>query len=529
MLNAALGLASRGFHVHPLHPRTKQPATRHGLHDATVDEATIRAWWGQDPNRNIGVATGEASGIVVIDVDSREGLAELHREGLELPPTLTAATGREGGGQHLYYQRPEGGLRNSASKLASGIDVRGDGGYVVAPPSIHPDTGRRFEWTHRVPPAPLPEWVAERLRAPERSEAAGGPTVGATVADGDADPWGRRVLEQESQRVRDAHKGARNDTLFQAACLVFEAVKGGHVAEMAAWRELATSAGVAGLDDGEAERTLESAWQRTSERHPAPRHGEPMRVAEPHAEGSVFLTLDDLDGLPQPGWLVPSVLPEGVTMIYGREGLGKTFLSLDWSLSLAARGRRVVYFLGEGVADLSMRRAAWMQAHAGHDPRSHFHVAADTTRGNLFPNLLEPQSVERTRERLRDLPGSPTLLVVDTWARAAPDAEESTALTNRAIRAVDALRHEFDASVLLVHHAGKNAAQGARGPQALSAAVDAVWSIKEADKSEDPFDDFLLWCDKARAFERPKRPRKYRIEQVGPSAAVFPSAVDEAV
>lgn len=145
-LDAALSYAARGWHVFPVKPEGKEPLTRHGLKDATTDHKQIRRWWGKWPDANIGIRTGKESGLWVLDVDGskgKESLARLIEEYGDLPPTPTVITGK---GLHFYFEYPpDSRISNSAGKIAPGIDVRGDGGYVIAPPSIHP-SGRRYQW-----------------------------------------------------------------------------------------------------------------------------------------------------------------------------------------------------------------------------------------------------------------------------------------------------------------------------------------------------------------------------------------------
>lgn len=126
----------------------KHPRTRNGLKDASTDIITILKWWGEWPDANVGILTGAESGLVVLDVDPRNGgndtLAEWEeREGL-LPPTLTVTTG--GGGWHFYYPHPGGVVR--CRKLGAGLDLKADGGYVVAPPSLHA-SGSPYSWGTR--------------------------------------------------------------------------------------------------------------------------------------------------------------------------------------------------------------------------------------------------------------------------------------------------------------------------------------------------------------------------------------------
>lgn len=145
LVDHALGLARRGLAVFPLKPRSKEPATPHGFKDATTDPATIAKWWNANPNYNIAVATGAVSGVFVIDVDGGEGEASLRRLIARygpLPASIESITG--GGGRHIWLKYAPG-LGCTAKRLGPGLDTRGDGGYVVAPPSIHP-SGRRYEW-----------------------------------------------------------------------------------------------------------------------------------------------------------------------------------------------------------------------------------------------------------------------------------------------------------------------------------------------------------------------------------------------
>ncbi|MEG1246978.1 bifunctional DNA primase/polymerase, partial [Gordonibacter sp.] len=149
MLEAALGLQALGLAVFPLKANweRKLPATPHGFKDASTDSKSARQWWRGTSRRGIGVATGERSGgVFVIDVDTHDadGFATLKAWEAEhgaLPETVTAKTG--GGGLHLYYRGGEG-LSISSNK-ALGVDIRANGGYAVAPPTLH-DNGNLYAW-----------------------------------------------------------------------------------------------------------------------------------------------------------------------------------------------------------------------------------------------------------------------------------------------------------------------------------------------------------------------------------------------
>ena len=164
MIRTAITLARRGMSVFPCIPRGKRPATEHGLNDATTDLEIIRQWWRSEPQFNIGIATGAISKVFAVDVDGMDAEAELRRLEAEhgsLPVTVEAITGR---GRHTYFQMPGVSVRNSASKIAPGIDTRGDGGYVLAPPSIHP-TGKPYAWSVDSGStfAPAPEWLLAKI------------------------------------------------------------------------------------------------------------------------------------------------------------------------------------------------------------------------------------------------------------------------------------------------------------------------------------------------------------------------------
>ncbi len=205
-LDAALRHAAAGRPIFPC-GLDKRPLTPRGFYDATTDPGAIRQWWGRWPTAMIGMPTGEPAGVFVIDVDvdparGKDGeaaLADLVRRHGPLPDTVEAMTPR--GGRHLYFRHPRDGARIpcSAGKLADSIDVRGDGGYVILPPSTMPG-GRGYCWEGSSDPdegvraAAPPDWLLALVVAPAETAPA------APLADEDA-----AAIEA----------GARNDTLFR--------------------------------------------------------------------------------------------------------------------------------------------------------------------------------------------------------------------------------------------------------------------------------------------------------------------------
>lgn len=204
VLAAALDYAERGWLVVPLHSPTpkgcscgrvdcgspaKHPRTSHGLKDATRDPEIIRGWWTRWPKANIGLLTGPESGILVLDVDGAQGLETLSKceaKGLRFPDTFAVATGR---GSHFYFQYPTGlAVHNSAGKIGLGLDIRGMGGYVVAPPSRH-STGSLYTCAEpRKALVPAPEWLLALIEGKTKPAATPAPATGTLISKGDRTP-----------------------------------------------------------------------------------------------------------------------------------------------------------------------------------------------------------------------------------------------------------------------------------------------------------------------------------------------------
>ena len=160
----AVAYAKQGLKVFPC--TGKVPITPHGFKDATCDLSKIEEWWQTNSDANIGIATGEMSGITVVDVDPRnDGMKSLEDLKIEhglVPETVMSQTG--GSGLHLYYKY-DSAIRSSSS-FRSGIDIKSDGGYVIAPESNH-ESGKKYEWIKNYSPwdrsfAEAPEWLRKK-------------------------------------------------------------------------------------------------------------------------------------------------------------------------------------------------------------------------------------------------------------------------------------------------------------------------------------------------------------------------------
>jgi hypothetical protein len=244
--------AQRGFPVLPVRSGGKEPEgalARHGLHDATADRDRINKWFERRPEINVGLRTGVK--FDVLDVDGEAGwnaLSDLIREHGPLPSSPVVLTPTGGG---HYYFRPTG-FGNRAG-FRRGLDWRGSGGYVVAPPSTHPNGGQYLWLVHLrdVEIEPAPPWLIERLRAPKAT-----PTT--TTAPFGGSRYGVRALEGECGRVALAPVGQRNDALVRAAYRVGQLVAGAELDLDEAHDALLLAALRAGLPETEARKTIES-------------------------------------------------------------------------------------------------------------------------------------------------------------------------------------------------------------------------------------------------------------------------------
>lgn len=365
LLATALDYASDGWHVLPLHTLAgpglctckdaatcgspgKHPITWTGLTEATTDAEQIKVWWGKWPEANIGIRTGLVSGIVVLDVDSyhggEDGLNTLVAEFGVLPATMEAATG--GGGRHLIFAHPGQGhdVRNKAG-LAPGVDFRGDGGYIVAPPSLHV-SGAFYEWadTGSVP-ATLPTWLVD-VPKPERKPLPAMPMV----HNPSEHPWVKAAFEGEIRDLRMAPEGTRNAQLNRCAFNL-----GQLVPHALSYHEVdstlhAEALGI-GLSEREIAATIRSGLDAGMDepraipaprepREPRPAQHVAVAVAEPPADPAVldepllFTPQDAMDEyehfqtLPKipiiGGWVDLAMRPKQLMVVLARTGHGKT-------------------------------------------------------------------------------------------------------------------------------------------------------------------------------------------------------------
>lgn len=256
MKKAALEYAEKGIPVFPVVQNEKNPLTKNGFKDATTDVSVINRWWDKNPEANIGIPTGKESGWFVLDVDNKNGISgddslkELIEQYGELPETRQHVT--PSGGYHLIFKHPGYDIQNSAGKLGSGLDIRCDGGYIVAPPSVI--DGNRYQVTNQcVDVVDAPDWLLQ-LAAEKK----------------------KPIVSFKKEVV----SGGRNNQIFQTAMkcnqqnvTYDEAVK---------VVQGANSQFISPLDDKEVQRTLDSAYRYET-------HAVPLEIGELNKKHAVVM------------------------------------------------------------------------------------------------------------------------------------------------------------------------------------------------------------------------------------------------
>ena len=256
VVRAAIDYAQRGWRIVPVPPGEKSPRLKGWPDRATTDVDQLARWFVGNPNLNVALATGGQSGVVVIDLDGPEGEAtwtDLQDSYHPAPATLTCRSPRTDGGRHLYFTHPGGTVRNSTSRLGPGVDVRGDRGACVLPPSWRQEG--RYRWQDpSVSVATPPGWLVALLqppppRPPSRDDAL---KVGS--------PSGR--VAALAKVVAGAQEGNRNASLNWAAFVLRDDVAAGRIGLEDAWETLAVAGMHAGLGAGEVRATLASGFGR---------------------------------------------------------------------------------------------------------------------------------------------------------------------------------------------------------------------------------------------------------------------------
>ena len=470
---AALAYASWGWHVLPVVPNGKVPATRHGVHDSTIDPDKINQWWTENPNYNIGVATGEKSGIIVFDIDPRNGgdtsWAQFQAEHGAVPSTAQALTA--GGGEH-YIAKLTHPLRSC--KVRDGIDFLADGRYFLAYPSTIED--RRYEWEASsdpfdgVAPMVIPDrWIVAMSEQKKTATATGG--TGDLIQGNRNDGLTSLGGAMRSHGMTEAEILAALSVANERRCEIpLPASEIQQIARSVARYEPESDvAANAAIGSDVAKALLESLKEET---------GYFL------TRGSSFL------GQPSPlPWIIKGWLPAYSTaMIFGESGIGKTFFALDMACSIASginwQGLRtdegvVVYLAGEGNFGMRQRVASWCMAN-NVDKLDNLLIS------NKPIDLDSASAASEVLSAVYEMTKDPVkLVVIDTLNNHMSGDENSARDTRTMLNSCNVISSALGASTMLLHHMAHSADAKfrARGSSAWRGALDSSIMLSyEADQ-----------------------------------------------
>lgn len=543
ILPVALDYVARGWTVVPLHridnnlctcgnidlEHTRRQGGKHPIHanwqmGSLRDAGSVAAYWGANPRANVGVATGRASGFWALDVDPDNGgdvaLRGLVESNGPLPLTRKHQTGS--GGYHLLWRMPaDFEPTNSRGRLPAGLDVRGTGGQIVAPPSV---SGKGpYLVLVDVEPTDAPGWLLDMIRPVEYEQRVTPAVTHSSESDARGHAYAVAAMEQRCAELARAPEGTRNETAFATACRLRELVNAGWIpadGAHAAYIEACEAAdvGTTRFPPGEAESVWSKAWRHVAggraELPPDQMHGEALPFGATEVSTGIFadpgvapsvqqavqraspgdtppvqhqMRQTPIDMLrarlstgaqfaamapPQP--LIAGLLDrDSIAYMIGKSGSYKSFVALDLAASVACdmpwHGRRVhagtvLYLCAEGQAGAHVRVAAWLRARKRTDTGGLLVLdvpvqARDETMWGAFVQLC------------REL--GPVLIVIDTQARCSLGFEEnSNSDMSLFVGQVDMLRAATGACVLVIHHIGRNGSD-ARGASVIDGAQDA--------------------------------------------------------
>jgi hypothetical protein len=457
-LDYAYRYASLGWSVLPIYSNKKNPASRHGVHDATTNFQQIGEWWTQNPNYNIGIATGKKSGIVVFDIDPRNGGEESWEQWIaengEPPEGIVQLTA--GGGIH-YVAKYQDGIKSS--KLADGIDLLSDGRlFIVSPSEID---GRKYEW-----------------------EVSGDPFEGAKPFE---IPGRWMTAIETTAKIRSSKLGDepitsnRNDAITAIAGAMRNL-------GMTAVEMLPT---LLALNDSRCSIPLpESEIRQIAqgiERYEP--DSDIMQDVATGTEAAIELLNSTRDFyltkatsfLEQPAplaWAIKGWLPaNGLSMIYGESGAGKTFITLDMACCVACgldwhgfktKPGVVVYLCGEGNYGLKQRIAAWSKRYGITDLDN---LIVSNRAFDL--NMRTEEGIVKAVKELTDRDVS--LVIIDTLNNHMDGDENLAKDTRKLVNACKQLIFDLRCAVALNHHVGHGveAKMRARGSSAWKASLDS--------------------------------------------------------
>lgn len=528
----------------PLRRRDKMPADKR-WQERAYDQAEVLERAVRD-GLNLGVRL--PADVVVVDVDprnfpaGRDSLAELADAfGLPLasaPHVLTGNLSRPG--HHFYFRKPAGAVLLDSLEGFEGVEFKSLGREVVAPGSVHP-TGGLYRWAPDSPPLhdmpDLPARLVEAVRRPDRprKQAAGAgeltpEQLAKTLEQLDLCDFGEKQHDRWRDLMMACHFATDGEGRqeFIDWCMGDGHYRGQEWIVGRRWDSLHA-------DRGDAIRTatLQMFLQEVGGGIAPPDAADDFDVwdeVEPAEERSRwnFLSLDDVESLPPPRWLVPGVLTEGsLAAIYGAPESGKSFLAVDISMAIAGgidwHGRQVerggvLYIAAEGAPGLGKRFRAWKLDRCAQGRRFDLHLMRD----DLNLAAEKDGGARAFAQAVADELGPLRLIVIDTLNQTAAGADESSAKDmGRYIASMKLLRNATGATVAVVHHSGKDLSKGMRGSTALLGAMDTTVEVERATDGR----SIKVTVKKQKDAER-ESPMRFNLEKVGDSLVLRPTVMD---
>lgn len=489
-LEAALRYRGQGCSVIPLVPRNKRAAIEWKAYQVKVANDNQLIDWFANEDRNIGIVTGAVSQIVVLDVDHPEALAHYP----ELPKTVSVKTGREGGGRHYYFNAPAG-FDISNFPIEGLGDLKANGGYVVAPPSIHDKTGKPYVWEGEIGKdsvADLPDWLlalATRKRMPTPEQ----------LDDVKTTAYGKRWYDDVVE-LANAREGGRNNLLNTVAAKAGSLIAARQLNKAEAWKALEDACRKNGLAADRFSggmlgvvQTIRSGM-RIGENNP--RHPMKAEATVPVFSGGKLQLRRMSDvGVEKIDWLWPGVLARGhITLISGDPGTGKSQLSLSLAATVSNGGAwpvtggrvepgNVIILSREDRAEDTIKPRLMA---AGADDSRVF-VVGDVDDGADGRDFRLKADMALLAAACREL-GSVSLIIIDPVSSYMGDGDINNAGDVRSItNELASLVHDYKASVLMITHNSKGqGSAGAKvtGSHAWLAAARTAFSVTKDDVSE---------------------------------------------
>lgn len=503
-LEAALQYARRGWSVIAVHSIRAGRCTCGNADCASPGKHPIGPWkhrqksrateakmveqWQRTPWANVGIVTGAVSGMIVLDVDDITKLDQAQDllAAVQSISTPVAITGREGVGLHIYLRHPGGTLGNFAKHI-EGMDGRGDGGFVVAPPSTHA-SGKQYRWASEAY-----DGTNVLAEAPEAVLRLFGRGAGLRLPSASVDAptaYGRAALADEAAQVRSTAEGGRNDRLNRAAFSTGQLVASGDVPFSTAKAELVAAGIAAGLPVNEVEDTVRSGMEGGASKPRSSVASDRNALVAANDTGNP-LPLEyfgDIEPALTNDWLVRGLFPQnGLVLIYGAPGSGKSFLAADISLRIAADmdvdGRAVqqcptVYIAAEGQTGFRKRVKAFRRHHAAPDDVPFALIPSSVDLFDAKADLPRLYSAIDAATARFDAP--PGMIVVDTLAATFGSGDENSKDMVAYVNNLAKLRDGYRATVCAVHHRPKDHTNSTpRGHGSLAGAMDTILLVED--------------------------------------------------